>query len=266
MDLARWRYAPGQGWELHAHEFHELFWVEHGTISHRRDDVVEELGVGQLRLIRPEQRHHAHATGRGAMIVNLSVTNADVAALRMRYGIDLWAGAGQHRLSAAEVASLGRLVSDLDPRRDGDRDLLLLQIAHRIRLPTERDLSPLPANIQAGLRSYGADGAWGEGTVGLARRAGVSREHLSRSIRRALGCTAAELLLDLRLAACARALLREDGPVAGIANAYGFAGLGHFHRRFLATFGEHPAAYRKRLRAGGPSGADPRTPPKRGIM
>jgi len=76
--------------------------------------------------------------------------------------------------------------------------------------------------------------------------AGVSPEHLARTVRRHLGCTPVQWLHRLRLERGARLLAATDLPVATVAARCGYADPGLFHRRFAAVHGLGPRAYRSR--------------------
>ncbi len=269
LDLARWRLKPGEGWDPHDHDFYELFWVERGTLRHEVDGVGSAVGDGQLVWTQPEQVHVAtNATTAAVIFVNLAVPRAVVADLHQRCDRQrdgwLWdpRRPATHRLPPEALRTLGRLVSTCDPSSPADRDLLLLHLVHALRTPADIDLAALPDRIQAAVHALDADDAWAEGVSGLARRAGCSREHLTRTVRAQLGVDTTTLLQQVRLAAAARLLRLDDRPVAEIAQQVGFASLGHFYKLFAATFGAPPQAWRRTRRHGGPGGIALRTPPR----
>jgi len=255
FDLARWRLRRGQGWAPHGHRFHEVLWIEHGSIRHGVDGVSEDLGPGAIIWIRCGRTHAAEILDRhGVIYVNLSVAVADVEALRKRLGpsFALWAAgtpAVQH-LQPDAVAGLDRLVTALDPECPADRDLLLLHLAHTLRATADADTTALPPALQRALAAVAADAAWDEGVAGLARRAGWSREHTARTVRAALGCPPSTLLHSMRLRRSARALVQDGRPVAEVAENLGFRSLSHFYRGFRAAFGATPAQWRRQRRTG----------------
>ena len=267
VDLARWRLRPGEGWEPHSHEFHELFWIEHGNLQHEVDGVRSVVSAGQLVWTQPEQVHVGTAAAAAPVIfVNLAVPRAVVAELRRRCHRQrdgwLWdpRRPACHRLPPEALRTLGRLVGTCDPHSPADRDLLLLHLTHALRTPADVDLAALPDRIQAAVHALDADDAWGEGVSGLARRAGCSREHLTRTVRAHLGVDTTTLLQQVRLGAAARLLRLDDRPVAEVAQQVGFASLGHFYKLFTATFGTPPQTWRRNCRHGGPGGIALRTP------
>jgi AraC-like DNA-binding protein len=78
----------------------------------------------------------------------------------------------------------------------------------------------------------------------LAQSEGLSEPHFRRLWRRAVGCPPERFRTGLRMAQACRLLVEGDLPVAAIGRAVGFADPLHFSRRFRATLGSNPAAYR----------------------
>jgi AraC family transcriptional regulator len=78
----------------------------------------------------------------------------------------------------------------------------------------------------------------------LAREAGMSRYHFLRTFRHVVGLTPHQFILRTRLHHAAIALRRSQQTVLDIALDAGFADLSTFNRRFRATMGVTPSAYR----------------------
>ncbi|MBE7462447.1 MAG: AraC family transcriptional regulator [Planctomycetes bacterium] len=79
----------------------------------------------------------------------------------------------------------------------------------------------------------------------LAESLDVSREHLSRTFREALGVSPADYLVQHRLRHARRLLLESDAKLEAIARASGFSGANYFCRVFRQHVGRTPDAYRK---------------------
>jgi AraC family transcriptional regulator len=86
----------------------------------------------------------------------------------------------------------------------------------------------------------------GVATQRVARFAGVSREHLSRSYGRFFGTTIADALRARQLRASYDAVIGSDRPLADIAADCGFADQSHLTRAFGAWIGVTPGALRRR--------------------
>jgi AraC family transcriptional regulator len=83
----------------------------------------------------------------------------------------------------------------------------------------------------------------------LAREAAMSRYHFLRTFRQVVGLTPHQFILRTRLHRAAVALRRSGRPVLDIALDAGFGDLSTFNRRFHATMGVTPSAYRRRQTA-----------------
>ncbi|MCC6579367.1 MAG: helix-turn-helix transcriptional regulator [Phycisphaeraceae bacterium] len=86
----------------------------------------------------------------------------------------------------------------------------------------------------------------------IADAAGVSREHLCRRFRRAMGVGPMEALRILRLDMAMGLLARSNLPMSEIAQRCGFASADHFSRRFRDLYGKPPGAMRTWLAQGHP--------------
>ena len=78
----------------------------------------------------------------------------------------------------------------------------------------------------------------------LAREAGWSTAHFAREFRRTFGESPHQYLLSRRLERAAALLRDTDRPVTEVCHAVGLSSLGSFTRRFTATYGRPPTAYR----------------------
>lgn len=83
----------------------------------------------------------------------------------------------------------------------------------------------------------------------LADELALSRMHLYRRLRDAVGKGPAELLMEYRLEQASRLLRAEQGSVSEIAYATGFKSVSHFSRRFREKFGQSPSDYKERSSA-----------------
>jgi transcriptional regulator GlxA family with amidase domain len=78
----------------------------------------------------------------------------------------------------------------------------------------------------------------------LARAAGLSRAHFSRSFRRAFGESPHAYLLTRRLERASALLRTTDRPITDVCWAVGLRSLGSFTTSFARAYGQPPAAYR----------------------
>ncbi|MFF3030942.1 helix-turn-helix transcriptional regulator [Streptomyces rubiginosohelvolus] len=114
-------------------------------------------------------------------------------------------------------------------------------------------LSPGPPQISPVVRAAVGHVAGVWSTAGFrivpveeaATAAAVSTGHLHRVFRDSYGCGPARAFELVRLARAALALQRSNLSLAEIATEFGFSNPYHFSRRFAATYGTPPGAFRR---------------------
>ncbi|MFW5844599.1 MAG: helix-turn-helix domain-containing protein [Planctomycetota bacterium] len=264
QDHLHWRrvfYRPGSGFPEHAHDFAECFLVEDGTGEHLLEGGAQPLRSGDLVFIHPSIRHGLR-TGDGS---SMTLTNIAVSAelhreLQQRFfaGRDNWpwspgAAARSLRLSAQDRSAWEAWVGELERggAGTGPEELLavtlLCDLLRRVvRTRAADPLAACPAWLRDAILLFDEPRHYAGGVHTLARLAGVGREHLSRSVRRHLGCTATTLINRLRLEHACTQLACTNRPIQEISLDAGFGNLAHYHRVFKQVIGCTPGVYRER--------------------
>jgi len=256
---------------LHDHDFAEFAVIQAGRAVHRSVYGEEPVEAGDVFVLHPGQ-WHAYERCRGLELMNcclglpllageLAWTRTDplLAPLLPRPG-----GAGQviRRLRLPEGVRREVREHLLEIRRlqTGRQAVLdrhaviartLLVLGHLGRAAVTKGAAsavedPPPAVVQAqDLMAAQLDHVWG--LEELSRRTGVSRFHLARSFRAALGAPPMAWLARRRMERAAVLLLTTDQAIADIGRQVGWPDANFFTRRFRATFGETPSAYRRAL-------------------
>ena len=131
-----------------------------------------------------------------------------------------------------------------------DRYLLSSQLYHLLMtawssLNSARlEVSPLAASTLEIIRQSGLDEKYN--VESIAEQLGCSREHLTRTFRKATGVGPGDYLMQHRLRAAARQLLESREKLDLIAKRCGFSGANYFCRAFRRHMGMTPNEYRKR--------------------
>ncbi len=81
----------------------------------------------------------------------------------------------------------------------------------------------------------------------VARHAGLSPHHFSRSFRHATGITLSDYINRSRIEAARQLLLKADARVSEIAFEIGYQSLSQFNRSFLRITGRSPMEYRRQV-------------------
>ena len=82
-------------------------------------------------------------------------------------------------------------------------------------------------------------------TVALAKKIGVSREHMSRAFHRETGQTLQEFRAEQKLNAAIRMLLKSNCSCKEIAQHCNYGSYSSFYRAFAAVYGTSPEKFRK---------------------
>jgi len=253
LHIVRYCLRSGQGWPHHRHDFHEVFWLESGTLRHAINGQNITLHAGDVCFIRAHDEHLASATAEGATFINLSFHPGPVQDLPQRYAGLAWPWLHPDplpfttHLSPRRMERLHTWADDLSSRQGGRIDLecFLLDLVRLVARPAEHDRGQgLPAWLRDALEVFADECHLAGGTAKLAHLCGRSQAHLNRVVQEAQGRTTTELVNELRLTWVAASLRMSDRRIADLATSCGLPHLGHFYRLFFARFGTTPRGYR----------------------
>ena len=239
---------------LHCHDFHELIWVQNGTLRHhlpdRRDDLVE----GQVIFIRPADAHALQGKAEATLVVSVSLHPDLVAAIGARHP-----RLGGHLFWSA---SLDPVMLSRDPRQMAEINhaALRLERGPLDALAAEAFLTPLLSALTEGAVAL-PQGApdwlaracaaardprvFRDGAAGFARVAGRAHPHVSRTARRYMDQSPSDYINAQRMAFAARRLSGSTDTLAEIAADCGIPNLSHFHKLFRSHHGLTPHTYRR---------------------
>lgn len=154
--------------------------------------------------------------------------------------------------------TLNSMVETQPPVRSNHRDLRIVDIVldilrHAAHAPSGiRRIDELPKGIDGRLLVTKVDFflrhnfSSGIGRSDLARVAGLTEAHLSRSYAQQTGTTPMKSLVNLRTHAAAR-MLEHGLPIKEVAARTGFCDTSHFMRVFKSSLGCSPGDFKKKL-------------------
>ena len=146
-------------------------------------------------------------------------------------------------LSFNRDGSLGWFLAQKEPVKDAAGKVLgVAGISRDLRLGESG--APRIAGIGAAVARIRRDFAGPVRIAALARESGLSADSFERRFRKALGLTAREFLLRVRVEEAARRLRETDDALARIASECGFYDQSAFTRHFRVITGLTPSAYR----------------------
>ena len=250
--LARATLTAQRPRRLHLHDFHELFWVQNGTVRHHLPRSVETLNEGQLVFVGPGQAHAVQGRGAAAMVVSVSLHPDLMADLARRHkvlqGRFFWAeGPVTLRRDIRQMSELNRDALRLEKSDMGPlaAEAFLLPLLSDLARTATRLPENLPDWLLRACIAAESPEVFREGAAGLVAQTGYAHAHVSRSMRRYFGQTPSDFVNGIRMRHAARSLVTDAEPLAQIAADCGVPNLSHFHKLFRAHHGMTPLKYRR---------------------
>lgn len=260
----------------HSHDYFELFLVNHGSAHHLVNGSVQFLKKGSLVLIRPEDTHSYDAMSQDFEIINMLIPGETVQALFTYLGEGFdpqrFLSPGLPLVAQVSRSEQENLVKDLErlvlskriQRESSDavfRITLMRIIAGCFPIMPRQLKTEIPVWLQWLTLEMMKKANFVEGLGAMARLAGKSEEHISRSCRKYLHKSPTELINEFRLEHAARAVAFSGEKIVDISADVGFESLSHFYHLFKKAYGISPAAFRKRAVEGSSIGAQLRETP-----
>jgi AraC-like DNA-binding protein len=247
--LRRWAHrGPEERWKESYHPAVELALVHQGAITYRVGSAVTVVAGGEAMLV-PAQHGHSNTIARGTVATSLHLAPELLAEIGL--AMDRRPPADASLLPEPE--RLAPLLQDLEAEAlDGERGSLLavdalaeaiaVKILRRGRGPAALKGSTDP-RLLAALELIETDYAEPLSVEAMARAAGMSRFHFSRSFRAAMKSSPYEYLIGVRVARAAEHLRSGRASVTEAALSVGFNDLGRFAAAFRQRVGLSPGAY-----------------------
>jgi len=256
--FAHHRILEDQPRALHAHDFHELFWVEEGEGWHFINGQKRHLEAGQMVLIHATDKHWFRGD-RELHIVNFAFFAEIWTHFHHRYYPGKRIFFSAPHLKEREFILDAKILSEIrlmaEALGNGKRNRLvaerfLIDVLGILENSLTTRKKTVPPWISTVCDAVRRDPPFEEGVLGIARIAGKCPEHLAREFRRYLGQSPTEFLNEERMAYAARRLIATDQEIVNISLDCGLQNLGHFYKLFRLKFGQTPRVFRQRQRCG----------------
>lgn len=246
--------------DLHTHDFPEMMYVLAGRGIHLVNHQQLLLRAGNLIFIRPDDCHAIIGRdGTDLQFVNVAFPQEAWAAFRSlaRLSGDTLAGGASSLPPSVEVPAERREECERVFRRAlfaFHQGASPLELCAFLSLSVPYLTQPVARGEQddARLAPWLRSACWAMHDeanlrVGLARfveLSGVSRAHLSRSLKVSHGLTPTQFVNGLRVEQAAQLLATTTEEIGSIALDCGFDTLSYFYRLFEHRYGRSPRAYR----------------------
>lgn len=235
---------PEARFALHAHDEWSVGAILAGACEFACEGRAYRAGAGDLVVMAPRALHTAGASaGRFEMVMTY------LPARWVAATVDACAGPLPSpwcvTWNAPRLA--GELGAGVSTGNSGLPGLLaqILTLAAQ-RAPGQGARRPVDPRVEAMRRLLQADAPAPLDMTMFARAMGLSREHVHRLFRQAVGMAPGHYARLARIAR-AKAMLRDGHMPADVAAACGFADQAHFSRWFRRCFGVAPSRYRSAM-------------------
>ncbi len=246
-----------KSFELHGHEFAEIFIIEKGSLTHIANGMALPMGKGSIALIRPGDSHEVRSGEEGFSYSNIAFPAHILEDLRTRHfqgSKSFWGGDAPvpakltvDKSCLERIAAAAKTLAKL-PRSRFNIERFLMNVLFEIdpSLAGEGAAGPLvaPDWLKALCEEMAKPKNLRLGSEALFKLAGRCKEHVCRSFKTHLGMTATEYVNSLRLQRAESLLLMTDMKLPELARECGFRNLGRFHTLFKARKGMTPRRYR----------------------
>nr|WP_297356613.1 AraC family transcriptional regulator [uncultured Caldimonas sp.] len=235
---------PEARFALHAHEEWSVGAILAGTCEFACEGRAYRAAAGDLVVMAPRALHTAGASaGRFEMVMTYLPVRWVAAAVQplavpaASPWCAVWHAPGLAVELGARVAGPGPELTCLLER--------ILTLAAQ-RAPAQGGQPHADPRVETLRRLLQADAAVPPDLPVLAREMGLSREHVHRLFRRAVGMAPGHYARLARISR-AKAMLRDGHMPAEVAVVCGFADQAHFSRWFRRCFGVAPSRYRSAM-------------------
>lgn len=245
---------------LHAHDYYEAFYCLEGEATHLLNDRASRIVPGDLMLLRPGDCHSI--AGKTFELINIA------------FPADPWrsfcALADLDRTALIDEALSAPAVSVPSAERDSCAAAFVRTLQHfqqpaagrpprqqlcwfwssilEYLLPVEHDRPDpddrRPAWLVHACRAMHEEENLRQGLARFVELSGVSRAHLTRTLRACIGQAPTEFINELRLRRAAQLLSTTPLEIIEVAMDCGYDNLSYFYRRFRRQYGRSPRTWR----------------------
>lgn len=240
--------------------FWRLYFADHQDMYLVAEDGTHAVPAGGFLLVPSEYHFHCRTKGCSRHLwIHFSLQPPFLRTLKAPYALS---GTCRENHAAQALAALARDIAQDLHKEQGDASVQAgvqdrFRLTHRIQgllhlvlaeVPFDRH-PRLPIALERGLRTAHEHIHEPVSIAQLARKAGVSPEHMAQLFRQHLQQSPSDYLRTLRIREAARRLAYTDDTIDAIADSVSFANRHHFSRVFKKMMNEAPAAFRTRVRA-----------------
>lgn len=257
----RYNYSGTENFQLHYHDYYELFLMISGEGIHYVNGEKKLLTDNSLIFIRPSDTHtYIKDYNKKFSFINLTFTKETFENLFSYIGNP----EAKEKLISSKMPPLiivkkldkEKLISRFEAlntldwenpkKRESRMKLLLMDIFVNFFISSFENRDNTPPWLEALSEKMNNPSYFSGGIPKMLELSGYSREHLSRSVKKHLHMTLSEFINSLRINWICNMLINTDVPITDLCFEAGFSSLSYFYRVFKAATGMPPSDFRQK--------------------
>ncbi len=259
-------YGTNDTYNPHCHDFYEIFVTISGLVTHEVNGIVQKLPEGSMVFIRPNDQHgflYETPESKKTEYINFAFTR-ETAQLLFDYLSDSCPAEQLLLCDMPPTTSLTKLqkerlrsqISELSIVNWENREALKLRmrailvdvfVQFFFQIPKKTD-NEVPNWLSKLLLEMESPDNFAGGIERMVSLSEKSREHLSRSIKKYCGFTAAEYINELRINYASNLLLHTNSGILEICYSCGFQSQSYFYKVFKNQCGVSPKEFREKYK------------------
>ena len=247
----------------HSHNFYEYFFITSGEIIHHANGKKVKLIAGDLLFVRPDDCHgYIVIEGKSCDIINVSFRASIFTEICKYIGFEIIKSKLVDPLFPPLINLSHFKESSLEKEHEllnyfaGENEeitvrlkiILVEVIGLFIKHFTDNDSSRSKNAFETALEKMNSQENIEEGIGALQRVTGFSHGHLCSVMKKHLGVTPSQYILELRLIYASNLLINSEFDVLNISLKVGYSSVSHFIKIFKKKFGMPPLKYRRKYR------------------
>ena len=235
----------------HDHNFFEVFYILEGTIVHNYNGVKETLKAGDIRLLRPKDKHgfirepSVPCAHRDIIITEqLFKKSCDFIDPLLFEKIDTFPAPLKATIPQTKIVEFEKEFSKMFFVSDENgisskiamTNILTVELLNVFLQDSQPQYSGLPTWLNTILPSFSTPTLMREGLDFILKDISYDKSYICRSFKKYMGCTMTEYLRDRRIDYAMSLLLTTDKTMAQICEEVGFESIPYFTASFKQKY------------------------------
>lgn len=236
----------------HSHDFYEIIVIGKGECESIINGERHTLQEDCFQFLKPGDCHSFISQSEDIHVISVSVRKEEFESLLNYYDSSL-----KGRLRASEkpilcskhgiYRTLCNVCADAVSSGEEYECKFLLSCLIRLYISVaDRNKEDIPNSLSYAMRQMQKYENLKSGIEAFTKLSGYSHSHLARLVKKHLGVTVHEYILNLRLSAAYNELILSRESIENIGEKLGYCSLSHFNKIFKKKYGITPAMLRRK--------------------